>query len=276
LNGEPEDLREAVGLVGVGLGVPTAGELDLDEVQRIDVRVADADRAGEPGDGFEQGLATGDAADGGDGGGVLGLETGSDPARGLGVGHELGVDAGDRGVGLGQRELDHRPRVAVGVSQAVGQHRSGGVSRRAEACERPGGESPHVRVVVAEARRHDFDPALVLAVMHVESLYDTYAVSHKDALGLMQILPSTGAWIAERRGIPWHGPQTLFDPITNVRIGVAYLRQLTDRYGSIRTALVAYNWGPGRIDRRLRSGIPLPREYAQLVLTAYGEGGRSS
>jgi len=130
--------------------------------------------------------------------------------------------------------------------------------------------------VVAEARRHDFDPALVLAVMHVESLYDTYAVSHKDALGLMQILPSTGAWIAERRGIPWHGPQTLFDPITNVRIGVAYLRQLTDRYGSIRTALVAYNWGPGRIDRRLRSGIPLPREYAQLVLTAYGEGGRSS
>lgn len=130
--------------------------------------------------------------------------------------------------------------------------------------------------VVEEARRHDFDPALVLAVMHVESLYDTYAVSNKDALGLMQILPSTGAWIAERRGIAWRGPQTLFDPYTNVRIGVAYLRQLTDRYGSIRTALVAYNWGPGRIDRRLRSGVPLPREYARLVLTAYGEGGRSS
>lgn len=130
--------------------------------------------------------------------------------------------------------------------------------------------------VVEEARRHDFDPALVLAVMHVESLYDTYAVSHKDALGLMQILPSTGEWIAGLRGIPWRGPETLFDPVANVRIGVAYLRQLTDRYGSIRTALVAYNWGPGRIDRRLRSGIPLPREYAQLVLTAYGEGGRSS
>lgn len=130
--------------------------------------------------------------------------------------------------------------------------------------------------VVAQARRYDFDPALVLAVMHVESRYDAYAVSNKDAMGLMQILPTTGAWIAAQQDIPWRGPQTLFDPNANVRIGVAYLRHLTDRYGSIRTALVAYNWGPGRIDRRLRAGAPLPRDYAQLVLTAYEAGGRSS
>ncbi len=130
--------------------------------------------------------------------------------------------------------------------------------------------------IVAEARRHDFEPALVLAVMHVESRYDAFAVSPKDALGLMQLLPSTGAWLAPSVGVEWVGAQTLFDPVANVRLGVAYLRQLTDRYGSVRTALVAYNWGPGRIDGFLRDGQPLPPEYAALVYAAWQERTRSS
>jgi soluble lytic murein transglycosylase-like protein len=126
------------------------------------------------------------------------------------------------------------------------------------------------QTVVVEARRYHFDPALVLAVIHVESRFDTYAVSPKDALGLMQLLPSTGEELAPIVGVEWHGPQTLFDPVANVRLGVAYLRQLTDRYnGSVRTALVAYNWGPGRIDQFVRAGDPLPSEYSQLVLAAY-------
>jgi len=126
------------------------------------------------------------------------------------------------------------------------------------------------QTVVVEARRHRFDPELVLAVIHVESRFDTYAVSPKDALGLMQLLPSTGEALAPVVGVEWHGPQTLFDPVANVRLGVAYLRQLTDRYnGSVRTALVAYNWGPGRIDQFVRSGDPLPHEYSQLVLARY-------
>ena len=126
--------------------------------------------------------------------------------------------------------------------------------------------------LVVEAERYELDPALVIAVMHVESRYRNYAVSHVNALGLMQIMPATGEWMAAQMDIPWRGPQTLFDPIVNVRIGIAYLRHLADRYdGDIGTALVAYNWGPGRIDRRLRRGVELPKEYAQLVLEAYGE-----
>ena len=124
--------------------------------------------------------------------------------------------------------------------------------------------------VVVEARRYHFDPSLVLAVIHVESRFDTYAISPKDALGLMQLLPSTGEELAPIVGVEWHGPQTLFDPVANVRLGVAYLRQLTDRYnGSVRTALVAYNWGPGRLDQFMRAGETLPSEYSQLVLAAY-------
>jgi hypothetical protein len=58
------------------------------------------------------------------------------------------------------------------------------------------------RRIVKEARRHGFDPGLVLAVMHVESRYDTFAVSNRDAMGLMQILPSTGEWMARKMGVP--------------------------------------------------------------------------
>jgi soluble lytic murein transglycosylase-like protein len=127
------------------------------------------------------------------------------------------------------------------------------------------------RTLVEEARRHHLDPRLVLAVVHVESRYDTYAVSDKAAMGLMQILPSTGEWLAGQVGVAWEGPQTLFDPIANVRLGVAYLHMLIDRYdGNISAALVAYNWGPAHVDGRLREGAALPATYSDLVLRAYG------
>lgn len=131
------------------------------------------------------------------------------------------------------------------------------------------------RTLVEEARRHRLDPRLVLAVVHVESRYDAYAVSEKHAMGLMQILPSTGEWLAAQTGVAWQGPQTLFDPTANVRLGAAYLRILIDRYeGDVPAALVAYNWGPGHVDGRLREGAPLPAVYSDLVLRAYGQQAR--
>jgi len=127
------------------------------------------------------------------------------------------------------------------------------------------------RTVVGEARRHALEPSLVMAVMHVESRYYNFAVSPVGAIGLMQVMPDTGEELAGRLGIDWVGPQTLFDPTTNVRLGVAYLRELSDRYGSLSTALAAYNWGPGRIDRRLRLGTAMPDQYPALVLEAYAQ-----
>jgi len=127
------------------------------------------------------------------------------------------------------------------------------------------------RTVVGEARRHALEPSLVLAVMHVESRFYNFAVSPVGAIGLMQVMPETGEELAARLGIHWVGPQTLFDPTTNVRLGVAYLRELSDRYGSLETALAAYNWGPGRIDRRLRLGTAMPDQYPSLVLQAYAQ-----
>jgi len=125
------------------------------------------------------------------------------------------------------------------------------------------------RTLVAEARRHELDLALVMAVMHVESRFHNFAISPAGAVGLMQILPSTGEELARREGVPWRGSQTLLEPSTNVRLGTAYLRELLDRYnGDVWAALAAYNWGPGHVDRRLQEGIALPSGYPSLVWQA--------
>ncbi len=124
--------------------------------------------------------------------------------------------------------------------------------------------------IVAEARRHGFEPALVRAVMYVESRSRNFSVSSVGAMGLMQVMPATGEELAQQLGIPWFGPQTLFDPIVNVRLGTAYLAELAARYdGDMPTALAAYNWGPGHIDWRLAHGRRLPREYPGLVFEAH-------
>ena len=125
------------------------------------------------------------------------------------------------------------------------------------------------QAIVEESERHDFEPELILAVIFVESGGRPSAVSHVGALGLMQIMPPTGAEVARRLGVPWEGPSTLLDPVINVKLGVAYLRTLTNRYADMSAALAAYNWGPGRIDRRLRNGQKLPTIYTDRVTQAY-------
>lgn len=122
--------------------------------------------------------------------------------------------------------------------------------------------------IIDEAALHEIDTALVLAVMHVESRFNAFAVSPVGALGLMQIMPATGKELAERYGVTWRGQQTLFDPLVNVKLGVAYLKELSVRYDSVPTALAAYNWGPGAIDGRIRRGTALPTEYTDLVSQA--------
>jgi soluble lytic murein transglycosylase-like protein len=121
-------------------------------------------------------------------------------------------------------------------------------------------------VIVREATRLELDLDLVLALIFVESAGYTFAVSPVGARGLMQIMPPTGEELARRMGRNWPGPDALFDPVLNVELGMAYLRQLLDRYdGNLERALTAYNAGPGFVDRRLARGVALPNHYTRLV-----------
>jgi len=130
------------------------------------------------------------------------------------------------------------------------------------------------RVVVAEADRTGFTPGLIAALIHVESSGRNFAVSRAGALGLMQLLPDTARAVALRRGIDWQGPQMLFDPVINVRLGIDYLAELHDRFDSIELALAAYNWGPTYIAGLQQRGHPIPRGYTLRVLRYYHQGAR--
>jgi soluble lytic murein transglycosylase len=113
--------------------------------------------------------------------------------------------------------------------------------------------------IVAEAERNKVELRLVLAVMHLESGYYNFARSPVGALGLMQIMPGTGEMLARESGVRWNGPDDLFDPALNVRLGVRYLALLHGRYGTW------HNWGPGALDRRLAEGEGVPELYVQQV-----------
>ena len=129
--------------------------------------------------------------------------------------------------------------------------------------------------IVREARRNGVDPMLVVAVIQCESSFNNYAVSHVGAMGLMQVMPDTGTYLADKAGFKLQRATNLFDSELNVELGTAYLAELISRFGSVEKALVAYNAGPtlarkilAKRDKRERfmAGYPakVMREFRRL------------
>ncbi len=106
--------------------------------------------------------------------------------------------------------------------------------------------------VLESARAHRLDPALILAVIDVESSFRLSSRSSVGAMGLMQLMPKTGRQFARRLGLRWHGEKTLYTPAENVRIGAAYLSWLLRRFnGDLQLALSSYCHGPMTVRRAL-------------------------
>ncbi len=135
------------------------------------------------------------------------------------------------------------------------------------------------RMLLDEGQRHRIDPLFLAALIRVESAFSAEAVSNKGARGLMQVMPATGAEMAQRLGLEWFGPHGLHDPEYNVRLGTYYLRRLLDRYqGSYRRALTAYNRGPRNvrfIERRYGRLQPRFTDYFRKILHIYRDYQRS-
>ena len=123
---------------------------------------------------------------------------------------------------------------------------AGFLSPPAEAAPRPFAD-----IVDDAARRHGVDPDLVHAVIAVESGYRATAQSPPGAQGLMQLMPGT------QRDL---GVSNAFDPGQNVDAGVAYLRRLTDEFGTVLA--LADRSRPGRLQRRARRRAALQRHPA--------------
>lgn len=119
--------------------------------------------------------------------------------------------------------------------------------------------------VVAEAHANDLDPMLVLALIRVESTNWNWSRSGRDARGLMQVLPATGKALARSSHVAWAGPDSLYDPRVNVRLGTRYLAEMQRRFGSVDRALAAYNEGPNRLARQIARNLE-PEDYATKIL----------
>jgi hypothetical protein len=136
----------------------------------------------------------------------------------------------------------------------------------------PKSRSPRVLAesIVREAKEQSFDPLFVAAVIKSESAFNAMARSHKGAQGLMQIMPRTGHWLADKKQIP---RGSLTDPGYNLKLGITYLRHLEELYSGDRVfVLIAYNWGPGHVDSATEGKRRVPSEvvtYAVKIMNDY-------
>lgn len=141
---------------------------------------------------------------------------------------------------------------------------------------------PNQQTVFHYALIHEIDPYLIAAVIRTESKFIPNARSPKGAIGLMQIMPETGQWVAGQLQYANYSVDVLLDPDANVRFGTWYLATLyREFYANDILMLAAYNGGRGNVKQWMRQlnwnadfrdieQIPFQetREYVKRVLRA--------
>ena len=139
---------------------------------------------------------------------------------------------------------------------------------------------PYWTDLVADSERNGLDPYLVASLIRQESEFNAGVVSHANAYGLMQLLPSVGKAAAKKLGMKGFNANQLLNPATNLQLGTLNLREVLDRFsGQKEYALAAYNAGDVPIRQWLAVGdykdvpefvesIPYTetRDYVQAIL----------
>lgn len=105
----------------------------------------------------------------------------------------------------------------------------------------------------SHSQRFNVDPFLMMGIMRQESSYQEFVVSHAGAIGLVQVMPRTGARVAALMGETRYSPGDLEDPSINIRYGTYYFSRLMKRFGAnYPLAIASYNGGPHNVSRWLR------------------------
>ncbi|MHB8170666.1 MAG: lytic transglycosylase domain-containing protein [Thermincolia bacterium] len=107
---------------------------------------------------------------------------------------------------------------------------------------------PYKEVLIKEAHNHNVEPLLIAAIIRTESKFDSKATSKRGAIGLMQIMPETGRWIAQQRKKKGFQTNILFQPEVNISYGTWYLANLSREFNDdLVLVIAAYNGGRGNV-----------------------------
>ena len=127
------------------------------------------------------------------------------------------------------------------------------------------------QTIIDQSQKYGFDPVFVLSVIQGESGFNPIMRGKLDEIGLMQIRPGTGEWIAKIYKLQWKGEKTLLDPVQNVRLGMAFLDYLRGKFDShAQLYLAAYNMGPRNVNDAIEQNI-WPKDYPSHVMRFYVE-----
>jgi len=126
---------------------------------------------------------------------------------------------------------------------------------------------PFERSLRARSKPHALDPYLVAGLIRQESEFNPSAVSRAGAIGLMQIMPSTGRDLARRLGVQRFTTRRLREPDVSLRLGVFHLKGVIQQFsGNLEISLAAYNAGSARADRWVQWGdFDEPGEFAETI-----------
>jgi soluble lytic murein transglycosylase len=110
--------------------------------------------------------------------------------------------------------------------------------------------TPYKEHVLISSEKYEIDPFLIYAVMKAESKFNPHALSRKGAKGLMQMMDTTGAWIAEITQLEGYSSDQLFAPQVNIELATWYISRLLKQYdGDVEMMLMAYNAGSGNVSK---------------------------
>ncbi|HIJ85362.1 MAG TPA: lytic transglycosylase domain-containing protein [Magnetococcales bacterium] len=155
-----------------------------------------------------------------------------------------GLDRSMSRVGSDSR-LPVRPRVAVtDIAHRTAVSQGGG---------------KYDAIIQKASQKYGVDADLIRSVIKVESSFNPKAVSPAGAMGMMQLMPKTAKDL---------GVKNPFDAEENIMGGTAYLGRLLERYdGNVRSALAAYNWGMGNLEKKPMAAMPgETRQYVSRIM----------
>ena len=89
-------------------------------------------------------------------------------------------------------------------------------------------------------------------------MFRSQIISHANAFGLMQLLPSTALLVSRKKNIPYQSNQDLFKPEKNIQLGINYLSLLFETFKHPTLVMAAYNAGPNRVKQWLSQGVSQP------------------